>query len=212
MAGPLDSAKREHQQRRMSMEVLNALKQAVKACADIVKWGSGLQENTRKALVADLQAICGNCEAAYDAVLKRLIPVKDSFVDPQRLAVELRTFAADATTRGRFKPEHHCGQVDQLLARLSSNLDPLKYSIDCRRIDGLRQSLNRFGNFDGAIFQSYDELTAELDRIASQIQDPKFDLQERSRYAQHVIQDFETDLLSAQAAMHDAKTQTIGLI
>lgn len=194
------------------MQVFEALKQAVKACADVVKWGAGIQEPTRKSLAADLQAICTNCDAAYDVVLARLVPIKNAFADPTALAAELRAFAADATTRAKFKPDHLCGQVDQLLIRLSSNLDPLKYSIDCRRIDDVRQYLQRFGNFDGAIFQSYDELVAELDGIATQIQAPASDKQERSRYAQHVIQTFESDLRTTQSAVRDAKTQTIGLI
>ena len=194
------------------MEVLNVLRQAVKACADVVAWGAGLQEGARKGLVAELQGICANCDAAYDVVLARLVPVKSVFGDPQKLATELRAFAADASTRAQFKPEHLCGQVDRLLVRLSSNLDPLKYSIDFRRLDGLRRSLNQFGDVDGAIFQSYDGLTAELDRIATQIQDPAFDARERAQYAQHVIQDFETDLRSAQATMREAKKQTVGLI
>ena len=194
------------------MEVLNVLKQAVKACAEVVKWGAGLQESTRKGLVVDLQGICSNCESAYDAVLTRLIPVKNAFAHPQQLAAELSAFATDATTRRQFKPEHLCGQVDQLLVRLASNLDPLKYSIDLRRINDLRQSLSRFGDVDGAIFQSYDELTTELGRIAGQIQDPAFDGQERSHYARHVIQDFEADLRSAQTSMRDAKTQILNLI
>ena len=133
------------------MQVLEALKQAVKACADVVKWGAGLQEPTRKGLAADLQAICMNCDAAYDAVLTRLVPIKNAFADPIALAAELRAFAADGMTRASFKPDHLCGQVDQLLIRLGSNLDPLKYSIDCRRINDVRQYLQRFGNFDGAM-------------------------------------------------------------
>ena len=108
------------------MQVFEALKQAVKACADVVKWGAGIQEPTRKGLAADLQAICTNCDAAYDAVLTRLVPIKNAFADPTALAAELRAFAADAATRANFKPDHLCGQVDQLLIRLSSNLDPLK--------------------------------------------------------------------------------------
>jgi hypothetical protein len=140
------------------------------------------------------------------------VPIKNAFADPTALATELRAFAADSTTRANFKPDHLCGQVDQLLIRLSSNLDPPKYSIDCRRIDEVRQYLQRFGNFDGAIFQSYDELVAELDQIATQIQIPASDKQERSRYAQHVIQSFESDLRATQSAVRDAKTRTIDLI
>lgn len=194
------------------MQVFEALKQAVKACADVVKWGAGIQEQTRKSLAADLQAICSNCGAAYDAVLTRLVPIKNAFSDPTVLAAELRAFAADSTIRTNFKPDQLCGQVDQLLIQLSSNLDPLRYSIDYRRIDEIRQYLQRFGNFDGAIFQTYDELVAELDRIATQIQASASDQQERTRYAQHLISSFENDLRATQIAVRDAKAQMIGLI
>ncbi len=194
------------------MEVLNALKQAVKTCADVVKFGAGIQEPTRKSLIADLQTICTNCEAAYDAVLIRLVPIKNAFSDPTTLAAELRVFAADAVARANFKPDQLCGQVDQLLTQLSSNLDPLKYSIDYRHINDVRQYLHKFGNFNGAIFQSYDELVAELDRIATQIQDSASDKNERSRYAKHIIQGFESDLRATQSAVREAKTQTIDLI
>ncbi len=194
------------------MLVVDLLKQALSACADVIKWGAGIQESTRKSLVSDLQDICTNCDDAYDAVIARLVPVKNAFADPNLLAHELRSFAADASTRSKFKPEHLCHRVDDLLVNLSSNLNPLKYSIDFRRIDGLRQSLNQFGNVDGAIYQSYDELTSELDRIATQISDPAFNSQERCRYAQHVIQNFESELRSAQASAREAKRDTIGLI
>jgi hypothetical protein len=194
------------------MEVLNLLKRAVKACADVIKWGAGIQEPARKGLVKDLQDICLNCEAAYDAVLTRLVPVKDALSNKNKLSTELRAFAADSETRDKFKPEHLCGQVDQLLARLSSNLDPLKYSVDYRRIEGLRESLNQFGSFDAAIYQSYDELTSQLDQIATQINDPAFDGEERVQYARHVINDFETELRSAKTSVREAKDQTVGMI
>jgi hypothetical protein len=65
------------------------------------------------------------------------------------------------------------------------------------------QYLQGFGNFDGAIFQSYDELVAELDQIATQIQTSASDKQERSRYAQYVIESFEGDLRATQSAVRD---------
>ena len=194
------------------MEVLELLKRAIKACAEVIKWGGGIQEPTRKNLVKDLQGICLNCEAAYDAVLKRLVPVKNAFSDKSKLALELRKFASDSKTRDKFKPDRLCGQVDQLLTRLNSNLNPLKYSVDYRRIEGVRESLNRFGSFDAAIFQSYDELTSQLDQIATQINDPALDCEERARYAQHVIQDFEAELRSALTAVREAKTQAVEII
>jgi hypothetical protein len=128
------------------MEVLDALKQALKSAASIIRWGAGIQESARKALISDLQNICSNIEDAYDSVIARLVPVKSAYNDPGKLAAELRSFAADAATRRQFKPEHLCGQVDGLMARLSSNLDPLRYSIDFRRINDLRNHLAQFGS------------------------------------------------------------------
>jgi hypothetical protein len=194
------------------MQILDVLTQAVKASARVLKWGAGLQEGTRRGLIADLQAICANCETAYDAVLTRLVPVKNAFADPSALAGELRSFAADRATRDAFKPDHLCGQVDHLLSRLASNLDPLKYAIDVRRIAQFRQSLQQFGNVDGAIYQAYDDLVRDLDRIATELQNPATDRAERAQYARHVIDEFEDDLRSARAAMFQAKSDTIGLI
>jgi hypothetical protein len=103
-----------------------------------------------------------------------------------------------------------CSQVDKLLAALSSNLDALKYSIDFRRIGALRQSLNQFGKMDQIILEAYDEFTSQLGKIATQIKDISFDPQERVRYARHLIEDFEAELRSAQADMHDAKARAVG--
>jgi hypothetical protein len=194
------------------VQVLEALKQAVRACAEVVSWGSGIQEPERKELAANLQAICSACEAAYDAVLARLVPIKNAFGDPVALAAEIRTFAADAATRDKFKPEHLCGQVDRLLVRLGSNLDRLKYSIDFRRIQEIRQYLSKFGDYDGAIFESYDDLVAQLDEIASQIQLSSGDKSERADYARKIIQRFEKDLRETQTAVREAKNAVIGLI
>lgn len=194
------------------MQVFEALKQAVKACADIVNWGAGIQEPTRKELAADLQGICARCEAAYDAVLSRLVPVKNAFADPKALSDELRTFASDADTRAKFKPEHLCGQIDQLLVRLKSKLDPLKYSVDYRHLDEIRQYLQKFGDYDGAIFLSYDKLVAELDNVATQLRSAGADQQERSLYAQHLIRTFEAAMRETQTTVREAKNQMIKLI
>ncbi|MFM7313548.1 MAG: hypothetical protein ACKO0M_10340 [Cyanobium sp.] len=194
------------------MDILKTLANAVETCARVIVWGVGLQEGTRKALVADLQEICIKCEAAYDAVLARLVPVKSAFGDPVNLARELRDFAADGATRDQFKPEHLCSQIDHLLVRLSSHLDPLKYAVDFRRITDLQRSFSQLGHFDGAIFRAYDELVVQLDRIATDIQGSGGDGMERSRYAQHVVQDFEDDLRVALNAVRDTKSRLVGLI
>jgi Fe-S-cluster formation regulator IscX/YfhJ len=194
------------------MEILKILTNTIKTCAGVIKWGVGLQSSTRKQLVSDLQSICVNCDAAYDAILGRLTPVKNTFGDRERLAVELRAFAADSATRSQFKPEYLCSQIDHLLAQLSSNLDPLKYSVDHRRVTELRQSLMQLGNFDGALLRSYDELARQLDRIATEIQVQSADSQERCKYAQHVIQEFEDDLTSSLAEIREAKAKLVDLI
>jgi hypothetical protein len=194
------------------MDVLNTLKEAIKTAGSVIKWGAGLQETTRKSLVADLQAICANCETAYDAVLVRLVPIKNAFSDPNRLAAELRSFAADPITRSQFKPEGLCTQVDQLLAQLDSNLAPLKYSIDVRRIRDLRGAFMQFGNVDKAIFDSYDQFAAALDQIATQIQTGKLDPREAAAYVQHVIDDFADEVRSLKNEMRDAKAKVVGSI
>jgi hypothetical protein len=124
------------------MEVLELLKRALNACARVVKVGAGIQEGVRKDLVEDLQRICLNCEKALDTVLARLRPIKDSYQSTPNLTKELRAFAADTETRNAFKPEHLCGDIDRLIVRLQSNLDPLKYSIDYTRIEEVRRNLN----------------------------------------------------------------------
>lgn len=194
------------------MDVLNTIKQALKTSASVIQWGAGLQESTRKALVTELQGICSNCEAAYDSVLARLVPIKNAYTDPRNLSRELRAFAGNPASRREFKPEHLCGQVDHLLVQLSSNLAPLKYSIDFRRIQDLRQSLRQFGNVDAAIFDSYDQFASELDHIATEIDDPASDQLERARYVQHVIEDFEDEVRSLKADIRAAKTRVVETI
>jgi hypothetical protein len=102
--------------------------------------------------------------------------------------------------------------VDHLLIRLRSNLDSVKYSVDYRRIDDVREGLFRSRNVDAAIREAYDDLTSQLDNIATQITDPAFDGEERARYAQRVIQDFEAELRSALADIREAKAQIVGII
>ena len=77
------------------MVVLDTMQQALKTAAKIIKWGAGLQESTRKALMQELQTSCNNCESAYDAMLVRLVPIKNAYSDPDNLATELHALKAD---------------------------------------------------------------------------------------------------------------------
>jgi hypothetical protein len=205
------------------VDVLDYLKQSVNTCTAILKWGANMQGSTRKSLVVDLQSICSNCEDAYGAILERLVPVKNAFADPTTLARELRKFTADQTLRRQFKPNHLCGNIDQLLQRLANNLDPLKYSIDLRQIGELRNRFEAYGNYDLRISESYDEFTVQLDLVANQIGNPTlsarrqgradpFDPRERAQYAEHVIEDFQTELRSALDTVRKAKADLIKII
>ncbi|KVP84757.1 hypothetical protein WL22_04585 [Burkholderia ubonensis] len=94
---------------------------------------------------------------------------------------------------------------------LKDNLDPLKYSVDYRHISEIQAYIGQLGELDGALFKSYDEFVAELDQIATQIQSSR-DPQERARYAEHVIREFESELRATQMAVIEAKDQTINLV
>jgi hypothetical protein len=173
------------------------LKRALNAAGKVLRWGQGIQEPARLDFIKDLHAICLKCEAAYETVLLRLVPVKNSFSDPDKLAGELRILAADSTTRSAFKPEHLCGEVDVLLSRLESHLDPLKYSLDVNRLRAIREHLRNFGNFDAALYESYDAFVRSLDDIATQIQTGGHDRLERASYVRTAVREFELELRSA---------------
>jgi len=149
---------------------LSLLRRIAKACGAIIKAGTGIQEPTRVKLAKDLQKICANCRAAYERFLKQLQPVKDAFGDPAKLTKQAHRLASRPEYRQTFKPDKLCGDVDVLLTRLASNLDPLKYSIAVNRISTLRQQLVAFQNYDGAFYQTFDLFASDLSRTASDLQ------------------------------------------
>jgi hypothetical protein len=187
------------------METLALLKRALKAAAEVLGFGAGIQKAARQQLISDLHSICGKCEDAYGAVLLKLRPVKDSFNDANTLSIELRNFATDVETRDRFKPERLCGEVDSLLDSLANNMDSLKYSIEWNRITSIRATLNGMGSYDAAIYASYDEFARGLDNIAGQLTDPSQNIVERMEYAKRVVSEFEVDLRSAIDDMRISK-------
>lgn len=194
------------------MVVLDTMQQALKTAAKVIKWGAGLQESTRKALVQELQTICNNCESAYDAMLVRLVPIKNAYSDPDKLAIELRALKADVEVRRKFKPEFLCGQVDHLLTQLGSNLNGIKYSIDMFRVQDVKMCLDRFGSVDGIIFQTYDVFVDGLDAIATQIQTKQTDAAEAAKYVEHVISDFEDDMKQLKIDVRETKNRIVGII
>lgn len=187
------------------METLVLLKRALKEAAEVLSFGAGIQKSARQQLVSDLHSVCGKCEDAYGTVLLKLRPVKDAFNDANTLSIELRNFATDMETRDRFKPEHLCGEVDNILDRLANNLDSLKYSIEWNRITSIRETLKGMGNYDAVIYASYDEFARGLDKIAGQLVDSSQDSVERMEYAKKVVLEFEIELRSAIDEMRKSK-------
>jgi hypothetical protein len=188
------------------MQVLNYLQNVLDACSKLVKFGAGIQNRAREELVADLQTICSNCEKSYSQMLVKLRPVKDSYQDTAALAKALRDFASDPEARAAFHPHSLCGDVDKLLFKLRNNLDPLKYSVDVRKIDDLRRELQLIGNYDGAIYASFDEFAGQLDNLSTELQGTRPEAgTDRKEYVRHVIDDFEEELSRALESVRAAK-------
>src|SRR5262245_19904105 len=100
------------------MNPVEFLGKALRTASQAIGFLGTKQANERKQLISDLQAICSKCETAYGIVIEKLLPVKNAFHNRTKLASALRTFAADASIRSAFKPEHLCGEVDQLLQKM----------------------------------------------------------------------------------------------
>ena len=192
------------------MEVLDILTKVVRVCSGIISQGAGIQGQARYDLISDLQRICSNCDTAYSTVLARLRPVKDAYQDTGELADALRSFSADQETRDAFKPYHLCGEVDFLLDKLESNLDPLKYSVDIGKVQALKRNLRFLGDYDYEIYETYDVFARQLDGLATELQSQSLDSSgERSQYVRYVIDDFESDLRSILSNLRNAKDQIL---
>jgi len=196
------------------MELTAYLEKVVTTCSRILKFGASLQSVARNKLIDDLQKICSSVESAYSNVLSRLRPVKDSFNEPSSLAKELREFAADKETRDSFKPDKLCGGVYKLISDFESYLNPLKYSVDVRKLGTLKNEFNMIGNVDAALYDAYDEFARDLDKIATEMSSliekkSSKRLKERMEYVQHLITDFEEELFDAIKKMREAKDRIL---
>jgi hypothetical protein len=173
-----------------------------------------MQSAARNSLINDLQKICSNVESAYSDVLAKLRPVKDSFDKPKNLKKELKKFTADKDTRDSFKPDKLCGRVYNLISDFEDNLNPLKYSVDVKKLSKLKDQFNLIGNVDGALYDAYDEFSRDLDKISIEIntlirKKSKKRLEERTLYVQHLIVDFEDELFDAIKTMREAKDRIL---
>jgi septation ring formation regulator EzrA len=127
------------------------------------------QSRERIRLVTQLRKVCSDCDGAYDELITRLVPLRDVHVPPQKLAQELRTFAADTNTRNLFKPEGLCKDINDLLEAMNDNLKALKYSVDVFAISDIQAHLQQLGDYDHQMYHQYDRFRNDLHRIADQI-------------------------------------------
>jgi len=104
----------------------NVITISVRMIRDIIT----VQSRARSWLLKDLTNVCIKCDDAYASLLTRLKPVRAAMNDPDKLAVELRAIASDATARKEFKPEKLCTEIEKLLLDLSDNVNALKYSVN----------------------------------------------------------------------------------
>lgn len=196
------------------MNPVRFLGEALRTASRTVSFLWNTQGAQRSQLITDLQAVSSRCEDAYATVLKQLLQVKNSYGNRELLANALRTFAADDETRSAFKPDHLCKEVDQLLQRLSSNADWLKYSVDLREIERLRGAIESMGNYDGQLWDYYDDHTRAMDEIATQLQSELTgqEAEERLAYARHVVDEFGSDLSDTLDSIRNAKNKVRDMI
>jgi len=192
------------------MGALGQLREAFEAAGRAIGSASKTQGAARRELVDSLEHVASKCDDAYTHVRAALRPVRDSYRDPAHLAAALREFAGDPDVRTSIKPHQLCGEVMTLLDKLADNLDPLKYSIDVRKIRAVRASLGELNQLDYNIKNEYEEFTRDLDAVADQLDHAGAnEAQERIAYVRQVIADFDRELSELVTSVREAKDQAL---
>lgn len=192
------------------MGALVQLRQAFEVAGRAIGFASKTQGGARLELINSLEQVASKCDDAYTNVRAALRPVRDSYRDPAQLATALRAFAADADVRTSIKPHQLCAEVTGLLDKLADNLDPLKYSIDVRKIRAVRSSLGELHQLDHDIKNEYEEFTRDLDAVADQLDHAVGDeAQERIAYVRQVIADFDRELSDLVTSVREAKDRAL---
>lgn len=188
---------------------LKLVEEILSACKQAILYLPGLQAAARKELIQDLQNICSKCDDAYSSVLTNLSPINQAGTDAKALASALSAFASDASTRSAFKPEHLCGEVDHLRARLKSYIDPLPYSLEVRNLDSLGDLFRQLGSLDSELYHQYDQLTRELNEIARQLTSAGEDTSAWVYYAKVRVDAFAEELSDAVSRVRKIKDEIL---
>lgn len=79
-----------------------------------------------------------------------------------------------------------------------------------RKIKDLRRELRLIGNYDGAIYTSFDEFAGRLDNLSTALQGLRpEDATDRKEFVRHVIDDFEEELSGALESVRAAKDRIL---
>jgi hypothetical protein len=171
------------------------------------------QEAQRGKLVADIREACRRSEAALNAVLERLRPLKNSDRNREAFAEALRGFSADMETKAAFKPAMLSEDVNQILHQLERDVDRLKYPADYWRIYRLENAVSSPEDNDRDLSDYYDDYARAMESLANPLQSsiPEHEPLERQAYAQHVIASFEADLEDTLRDIEAAKEEVAGV-
>ncbi|HET9443318.1 MAG TPA: hypothetical protein VFO65_08335 [Acidimicrobiales bacterium] len=192
------------------MSALGQLRQAFEVAGRAIKFAARTQSAARREMIEGLDQVASTCDDAYTNVRAALKPVRDSYRDPAQLATALRAFAADPDVRRSIKPVHLCGEVTMLLDKLASNLDPLKYAIDVRKIEAVRASLGQLNQLDLDIKDEYENFTRELDLVADDLDRAVgSEADERIDYVRHVVADFDRELADLVGSVREARDRAL---
>jgi len=182
----------------------------IKQGLSVVKNLITTQSRARTRLLTELTNVCEKCDGAYSSLVTRLQPIRSTFKNPDKLAIELRSLAGDASARKKFKPEHLCKEIDKLLLDLSNNLNALKYSVNVSSIGNIRQTLSSMGNYDQLLYHQYDMFINEMSSIALAIDSG--DAAQKASLAAHAassIDDLQKSLQSALKEIRKAKAEIV---
>ncbi len=141
---------------------LDKLGTIIKETGKAIKYLSLVQHNERARLVDSLVGICSRCESSFEELHKASEEIRTNFGDNDKLIESVSNFIKDDELAAKFKPEHLCSEISDLLVDLSDNLSPLKYSVAVTKVELIRMELGSLHDFDISLNHQYQMLRQEL--------------------------------------------------
>ena len=144
---------------------LEKLGSILKGASKAIKYLTLVQHNERRRLSTDLKTICDKCEDSFQVLLKVSEEIRSNFGDEEKLLQAVSDFIKDDELANKFKPEHLCSEISNLLMDLNSNLSGIKYSVAINNISILQQELGSIHELDFDLRQQFYMLRNELQEL-----------------------------------------------